>query len=278
VALLGKRVAVAVPDTLLEEKDSLRDKTVKLGSMARAIAIYGVDLVEVFRDPAGKGDGALIRKVLEYLETPQYLRKRLYPIDEDLRFAGILPPLRIPSHSVPSSMEALEAGQLREGVANPDGTVEVGLAESPRLIGKARANARVTVRVESKQPFTVSQVPSEEAGDYWGYHVESRRMEEVFSDPRFGLKIATSRLGRPLSAELPRLRGAMARADGVKLVFGSPSRGLFDMVGQGLATRADFVVNLFVGQQTETVRTEEAVFAGLSLVNLLLAEKGLSAN
>jgi predicted SPOUT superfamily RNA methylase MTH1 len=278
VALLGKKLAVALPDTLLEEKDSLRDKTVKLGSMARAFAIFGVDVVEIFREPAGRGEGALIRKVLEYLETPQYLRKRLYPIDEDLRFAGILPPLRIPSHRVPSSMDGVEVGQVREGVANQDGTVDVGLPESARMLGKARPGSRLTVRVRSKRPLEVAPASGEEVREYWGYAVESRQLEEVFADERFGLRIATSRLGKPLSTELPRLKEAVAKATGVKLIFGSPSRGLFDMLGERLAKNADFVVNLFAEQHTETVRTEEAVFAGLSLVNLLSAEKGLSAN
>ncbi|HMD79647.1 MAG TPA: putative RNA uridine N3 methyltransferase, partial [Nitrososphaerales archaeon] len=140
MALLGKRLAVSIPDTVLEEKDSPRDKTVKLGLMARAFAIYGVDVVEVFRDPARRGEGAMVKKVLEFLETPQYLRKRLYPIDEDLRFAGVLPPLRIPSHRPKSTVENVELGQVREGVANPDGTVDVGLPQNAKLRGKAASN------------------------------------------------------------------------------------------------------------------------------------------
>ena len=278
VALLGKKLAVAVPDTLLEEKDSPRDKTAKLGTIARAFAIYGVDVVEVFRDPARRGEGGLIKKVLEFLETPQYLRKRLYPIDEDLRFAGILPPLRIPSHRPKTTVENVELGQVREGAANPDGTVDVGLPRNAKLRGKAPSNSRVTVRIASRDPLTAVQVSREEVREYWGYSVEAKSVGDVFADTRFGVKVATSRLGRPLESELPRLRSSIAAAKGVKLVFGSPSRGLFDIVGPDLPKRADFVVNLFAQQHTETVRTEEAIFAGLSLVNVLLAEKGLSAN
>jgi len=278
VSLLGKKLAVAMPDTLLEEKDSPRDKTAKLGTIARAFAIYGVDTVEVFRDSARRGDGGLIKKVLEFLETPQYLRKRLYPIDEDLRFAGILPPLRIPSHRPKTTIENVELGQVREGVANPDGTVDVGLALNARLRGRAASNSRVTVRIASRDPLTAVPVSREEVREYWGYVVEAKSVAEVFSDTRFGVKIATSRLGRPLEAELPRLRSLIMGTKGVKLVFGSPSRGLFDIVGPELAKKADFVVNLFTEQHTETVRTEEAISAGLSLVNVLLAEKGLSAN
>jgi predicted SPOUT superfamily RNA methylase MTH1 len=64
----------------------------------------------------------------------------------------------------------------------------------------------------------------------------------------------------------------MSNSDGVKLIFGSPTRGLFDIFGQGLARKVDFVVNLFPAQWVETVRTEEAIFAGLGLLSMISAE------
>ena len=53
--------------------------------------------------------------ILKYLETPQFLRKRLFPKMNDLKFAGVLHPLRIPSHVTPanpkkSNKETLEKG------------------------------------------------------------------------------------------------------------------------------------------------------------------------
>src|SRR5712692_694120 len=98
LTISGRRVCVAIPDTVLEEHDSLRDKTVKLGQIARACSVFGVETVQVFLDPGGRGESGLIRRVLEYLETPQYLRRKLFPLDESLKFAGLLPPMRIPSH------------------------------------------------------------------------------------------------------------------------------------------------------------------------------------
>lgn len=269
MALLGRRIAVAIPDTLLEEKDSLRDKTAKLGSIARAFAIYGVDNVEVFSDNQGRGEGPLIKKVLEFLETPQYLRKRLFPLDEDLKFAGILPPLRIPSHRPRGDLDGVSVGQVREGVVNPDGTVDVGLPQGARLTGKVRGGTRLTVRISSKDPLTAVPIDRGQVTDYWGYSVETRSIGEVLSDGRFDVKVATSRLGKPLASELPRFRSALAKTRGVKLVFGSPSRGLFELVGPSLPAKVGFVLNLFAEQHTETVRTEEAIFAGLNLVSVL---------
>lgn len=273
MALLGRRLGVAFPDTVLEERSSLRDKTVKLGIIARACAIYGVDVVEVFRDPRGHGELMLIKKVLEFLETPQYLRKRLFPLDETLKYAGVLPPLRIPSHKAMVPVQGMKMGETREGVTNADGTVDIGLEERPRLEGSSKPNVRLTVQVKSKSPLTVVPIAREEVQDYWGYRVESKSAEEVFSDRRFGLRLATSRLGDPLSDRLSEIRASLGQAAGVKLVFGSPSRGLFDIVGPDLANKSDFVLNLFAEQHVETVRTEEAIFAGLGLVNILLSDK-----
>ena len=269
MTLLGKKLAVAVPDTVLEERDSLREKTVKLGAIARACSIYGVDVVQVFRDEKKRGEPALIKKVLEYLETPQYLRRRLYSLDESLKYAGLLPPLRIPSHKAKVPLDRVTVGEVREGVANADGTVDIGLERNPKLVGKSAANKRLTVRVTSKAPFSAEPVERSQVHEYWGYSVETLSVEEVLSDPRFGLKIATSRYGNTLQSQVFRLRESILKANSAKLIFGSPSRGLFDIVGQQLSARVDFVVNLLAEQHVETVRTEEAIYAGLNLVNTL---------
>ncbi len=273
MALMGLKLAVSIPDTVLEEKESQRDRTAKLGCIARACAIYGVDVIEVFRDPRGRGDAPDIRKVLEYLETPQYLRKRLFPLDETLRYAGILPPLRIPSHKPKVPYDRVAVGEVREGVTNGDGTVDVGLDVRPRLREKLAGGRRVTVRFASTSPPVAEVVRSDELHGYWGYRVETKPLSDVFSDGRFGVKIATSRLGSPLAESMPTVRAAVEGAGGVKLVFGSPTRGLFEIAGANLNRQVDFVLNLFPEQQVETVRTEEAVFAGLGLVSLISAGK-----
>jgi len=269
LGLSGKTVGVAIPDTVLEERDNLRDKTVKLGTLARAFAIYGVDFVEVFRDDARRGESRLITNVLEYLETPQYLRRRLYALDESLKFAGLLPPLRIPSHRPRVPMAEVSLGEVREGVTNPDGTVEIGLEKPARYGPKKAANRRVTTKVIAKDPLTVELIEREEVVGYWGYAVRTRGLEEVFSDDRYALKVATSRFGNSLQSQLEPLKEAISKSRSVLLIFGSPSRGLFDICGPELTKLADYVVNLFPDQHVETVRTEEAVFAALNLVNIL---------
>jgi len=273
VTIFGKRLAVSLPDTVLEDKDSLRDKTAKLGLIARACAIYGVDFIEIFKDPMGRSEGQAIRRVLEYLETPQYLRKRLYPLDETLKYAGMLPPLRIPSHKPRVPFPSLQIGEVRDGVANGDGTVDIGLDVAPKLTERAKSGERVTVRLSSIRPPIAKRIRKDETGGYWGYAVETKSMQDVITDVRFELRVATSKKGTPVIDVVKELGPTLRRAQSVNLMFGSPSRGLFEIVGRDLASRVDYVVNLFPGQQVETVRSEEAILVGLGIVSLLSADK-----
>jgi predicted SPOUT superfamily RNA methylase MTH1 len=269
MTLAGKRLSIAFPDTVLEEHDSLREKTVKLGQIARACSVFGVDSVLVFRDPRGRGEAGLIRRVLEYLETPQYLRKRLFPLDESLRYAGLLPPLRIPSHKPKVPVESLRPGDFREGVVLEDGAnVDVGLESPLALRQKVGALRRVTVKITSVAPLQGVLADRSQPREYWGYVVEERSVEQVLSDPRFRLKIATSRLGVPLATCVENLRAQVKGSEGIMAVFGSPSRGLFDLIGD-LPRRVGFVVNLYPEQHVATVRTEEAVSSALYLLQVL---------
>ena len=270
MGILGKRLGIAIPDTVLEENDSLREKTVKLGIIARACAVYGVDLVEVFRDERGRGESRLIKKVLGYLETPQYLRKKLYPLDEALKYAGLLPPLRIPSHKPKVPMDRLTVGEIREGVTDSEGRVDVGLDRPLPMKERVGSRKRVTVKVASRNPLTAELTRRQDVHEYWGYEVEVSGLDQVLSDSRFGLKIATSRFGNSLQSQVFLLRESLLKASSALLIFGAPSRGLFDIAGPELTKRVNFVLNIFVDQHVETVRTEEAVSAALNLVNTLV--------
>jgi methyltransferase len=272
MTLVGKRLCVAIPDTVLEEQDSVREKTAKLGQIARYCAVFGVDTIRVFHDPRGRGESAFIKKVLEYLETPQYLRRRLFPLSEELRFAGLLPPLRIPSHKAKVPMGRLQAGEFREGVVLADGfSVDAGLDRPVSLRKKEPPQARVTVKITSASPSGAEGVTVDRRSvkEYWGYAVEVSGTGALLADPAFPLKVATSRLGDPVTRLARSLRLDLRSAGAIMLLFGSPSRGLFETVGKDLRSRVSCVVNLFPEQNVATARTEEAILAALYLVELL---------
>ena len=98
------KLSVAIPESALSD-DSLKiDKTRKISVLARACSIFQIDAIYVYQDGNNKQDGSLLVMILKYLETPQFLRRRLFPKMNDLKFAGVLQPLKIPSHVTPGSV------------------------------------------------------------------------------------------------------------------------------------------------------------------------------
>jgi predicted SPOUT superfamily RNA methylase MTH1 len=275
MTLAGKKICVAFPDTVLDEHDSLREKTAKLGQLARYCVLFGVDSVRVFHDPRGRGESSLIKKVLEYLETPQYLRRRLFPLSEDLRFAGLLPPLRIPSHKEKVPLAKLQPGEYREGVVLADGfSVDAGLDVPVQLKRKETPEKRLTIKITAATKSRVEGLPVDcrEIPTYWGYQVEVAA-GSALSGADFPLRIATSRHGDPVTRVAKELRIDLRNTGGVMLLFGPPSRGLFEILGKDLRDKVNYVVNLFPEQNVATARSEEAIFSALCLVGLLASQE-----
>ena len=116
--LLKKRkqkLAIAIPISIISDIPHIREKTLKIGLIGRAAAIFRVNEIIVFPDISNsiqKRDRNLIVSLLSYMETPQYLRKHLFKIKPELRFAGILPPLRTPHHPLGKLVKDLKIGEL----------------------------------------------------------------------------------------------------------------------------------------------------------------------
>ncbi|HSQ48807.1 MAG TPA: putative RNA uridine N3 methyltransferase, partial [Candidatus Deferrimicrobiaceae bacterium] len=201
-----KKLSIAIPASVISDTPHLREKTSKIGLIGRAASIFRVDEIIVYCDNAKvdqRCDLQFIELLLNYLETPQYLRKCLFPIEADLQYAGILPPLRIPSHPLSGKTKHLKIGEYREGVIKGDVKeglhVDIGVQQLALLRQKNyQINERLTVQVVSVgeavevQPVNRADVPL-----YWGYRVrvEKRPLGQMMRDDSFELKLATARIG-----------------------------------------------------------------------------------
>jgi len=276
-------LSIAIPASFVSDVPHLREKTFRIGLVGRAAAIFRVDEVIIFPDQTKsdqRRDINLVATILSYMETPQYLRKRLFAIKPELQYAGVLPPLRTPHHPTADKTENLEVGEYREGATVArvrDGTlVDVGV-EQPFLIEgkKLPLNKRVTVKIAKlgKKPLAVL-AKREEIKLYWGYKVTvvDVPLGQLTKTRRFDLVIATSRRGTPLSTVTDELKKRWKTSREILVAFGAPTQGLYEIAAQEklkLENIADFVVNTVPYQGTETVRTEEALYATLSILNLL---------
>jgi len=136
----NKSLAIAIPASVVSDTPHLREKTSKIGMIGRAAAIFRVSEIIVYPDNPKLNQTAdldLVATLLSYMETPQYLRKRLFKLKPELQYAGILPPLRTPHHPLNRRAADLRVDEYREGAtlsSSKEGTlVDVGV-EKPALI------------------------------------------------------------------------------------------------------------------------------------------------
>ncbi|MCS7140085.1 MAG: hypothetical protein N3F04_03820 [Candidatus Nezhaarchaeota archaeon] len=278
------KIAVALPSTLTAEANSLLEKTVKIGFVARALSIFRVERVILYRDKSLDIDERnLIAKLLNYALCPQYLRKMVFPLDPELRYVGLMPPLAIPNHPVEKTMDELPRISYREGlVVRRVGDryfVDVGI-EKPVIVYEKRElryRDRVILKLVKKNGDIEAYIArKEDVPYYFGFDVMSSSMGlkeliETFKGDM--LIVATSRYGVEVNKVAQELMNKVKLYDGkVLLIFGSPFKGLYDIAkveGFDLDKVVDFVLNFIPEQGTRTVRTEEALCSVLAILNFL---------
>jgi predicted SPOUT superfamily RNA methylase MTH1 len=277
-----RKLAIAIPVSIVSDIPHLREKTLRLGLIGRAAAIFRVNKIIVFPDNLDanqKRDKNLIVTILSYLETPQYLRKRLHKLKPELKYVGILPPLRTPHHPLQKWAKKLKTGEYREGavvsVTEEGSLVDIGVERPVRIVEKFPVNSRVTVEItKAGRHPKASLADKEKIESYWGYTVTASNVSfgQLVKAGAYDLVVATSKMGVPLTHVFGNLTKKWKKAGNILVAFGAPSQGLQEIVAQeklSLDSVADFTVNTIPVQGTETVRTEEAVYASLALLNIM---------
>ncbi len=273
----GIRLSIAVPASLVSEYVNLRDKTEVIGRLARSAAIFRADEIVIYPDQPD--ESSLIKLILGYIETPQYLRKYLYKVRPELQYVGTLQPLRTPHHQLEAHALNLKVGEFREGVLlDQQGVdvVDIGVERPIRFFGKAPSRgSRVTIKVTEVGPEPRCEMAKKiEIPTYWGFEIQTSKktLSELTSGAFYDLNIATSRNGTPVATEEEHLKAQIAKARSILIAFGSPRYGIqeiFRHEHRELADCFQFILNTIPEQGTETVRTEEAVHASLAIINLL---------
>jgi predicted SPOUT superfamily RNA methylase MTH1 len=276
------KLSVAVPSSLVADVPHLREKTSRLGFLGRAFAIFRVNEVIVYSDSSGpeaSGQARFISSVLGYMETPQHLRKHLIRMNPDLRYVGILPPLRTPNHPISGKISDLRIGDIREGVVvdseSRNSKIDIGIGSLAELPAKLRAGSRISVRIQTMAPkIQVESIDTSRIDIYWGFRVTLKNLPlgRLIKEIKPDVVVATSRLGKSVSTVLDQTRTAVKAASSVLVAFGSPKRGLHAIVeseGMDLNDLTTFTINFIPNQGTQTVRTEEAVYSALTLLNTI---------
>lgn len=277
--------SVHLPVSIAADSSELREKTLKIGQIGRALAIFRVNQVFIYEDDDRsvknqEKESNIVTTLLRYLETPQYLRKDLFPYMKELRFAGVLPPLRTPHH--PLREERNGEGDFREAMViksdNGESRLALGLSEEGVFDGELEEGVRLTVRLGKKLDEgrrIVHPVERESVDEYWGFEIfKTESISQSLIKAEADYNVGTSRRGQNLYEVMDGIK--KKSADTVAVAFGGPYQGLFEICEkQGVDSEDLFgdMVNVIPKQGTETVRTEEALYATLAITNILIGRK-----
>ena len=271
---------ITIPDSSLSDEQTKRDKSIKIAQFARACSIFKVKRIYIYHDSLShfeKDDPHLLKTILRYLDTPQYLRKILFPMMHQLQYAGILHPIKAPHHRVVDDIKKIKAGDIRTGVVvkvKGQLFVEVGLGSLVPFMGDGFEGKKVNVRFTEPYPNLKSvQVIEEDIFDYWGYEVkEVPSISKLLTSVEETDIIITSRKGRHFKNIEAQLADHAKSVQNILVAFGSPKYGLHEILAKEGASIKPYryVVNMFPNQGTETVRLEEAVLGALAILNSAL--------
>lgn len=252
-------ISIALPSSILSNAQSPELRMYLAGQVARTAAIYNVDEVIIFSEHSSNYKQHRQRKpdipsevtkffatVLQYLETPQYLRKHLFPMSAELRLVGLLNPLALPTHHSRNDHPRYREGVFITSSRNHQQQqqqssryVDVGLDRPVEVDKPYPSGTRATIDLSvsgagptySRAPgkYLFGRVVPKEAntGIYNGYHVRTASaLSGVFSGSKvaargYDLTIGTSERGTHISASgKPSRSFALPEFSHLLIVFG----------------------------------------------------------
>jgi predicted SPOUT superfamily RNA methylase MTH1 len=269
------QLTITIPDSAVSDCTDLRTKTEKVFQIARVAAIFQVQDILLYHDPflkpsRAKRERHIISRILKYIECPQYLRKRLFPLSRDTSVVGILSPLATPHHI---RSRDLKPNEIREAaiflnqnrvVADVGGTQLLEVISPPRksLLNKT---LRVTAKIiKNKEVFKADILSKPPENIYWGYKVHSSTttLGKLLMN-RSEFKIATSKSCQPISS----LSTDVRKESSLLVAFGGPYKGIPEMVkaeGKKVSDMFDCCFNVLQNYGTRSLRLEEAIMITFS--------------
>jgi len=283
-------VKIFLPNDFLRNISTQQYKTMLLGNLSRYCCIFKINEINFYEIPDHwKQEGyerELIQDVLNYLITPQYIRKYLFQRKKTLSDVGILHPLNTPNHPVEKENLEVQVSEgetmYREGVVikieGNDVFVDIGLNDPVKIQrrGDLKLYQVINLKIVRKnQDFIVTPVDEGEIPYYWGYKVKF--FDEPFKDILKMLKpadilVATSKRGVNYKHYLREpSKFAFRDKKTISVFFGSRTTGLSEFFNSWdeLEGAFDFIINCFDAPGTKSVRLEEAIPIALSILDTL---------
>jgi predicted SPOUT superfamily RNA methylase MTH1 len=268
-----EKISIFVPNSYLAESQDLKIRTYKVGLIGRYAALFRANNIVIYNDNSDSGskeDGQFMKAILDYMDTPQYLRKQVFPLTRDLKNVGILPPLRTPHHpdkeaNVGDFRQGFTVKRVRKGTM-----VDIGVGRLALCKEKLSVNKVLSFRIEKISKENILLEPDEPEDVYWGYDtfaVDLSLTESItVVTPEPDLVIGTSKYAPNITTIFDEVKTSLDDCTHVAILFGGPYSGLEHLISKH---KMDFELNTVPRQGTETVRTEEALASTLALFNII---------
>ncbi len=273
---------VVIPDSFLYGTSSEIDKTAKVFQLARALSIFRVERLFIFHDKIlnpDKKERDFIITILQYLDTPPYLRRKIFPRIDFLKYVGKLHPLRTPHHKDKVSLKDIKNGDIRVGVTeliNNTFFVNVGLDSLIKYMGNEKASGKkINVKILKNKKGNLSAIdiyPKDIPEIYWGYNIFYHNdLIDILRKYNSDQIILTSRLSNQFKVNSE--HSLMYKENSLQnkrilIAFGSPKYGLNIIFNKEKIRIDNFnSFNFFPYQGTQTVRLEESIFGVLAILN-----------
>ena len=284
-------LSVLIPSSIVDNAQSKELRTYLIGEIARTLGIFKISEVIIFHDKLKDNSKDYINyfiKNLQYLETPQYLRKTLFPMSEDLKLSGLMNPLESQHHLRKDEWSPYREGCVLDRPVSGDYSwVNIGLNKDCKINQKLPPKTRVTVKLNESnfnpklKYYTGSLVSMSEPfiknGTYWGYVV---RVCETYNDifnnsiykEGYDFIIGTSDKGENYrNADFSKKKDFKH----CLIIFGGIS-GIEGMMiddehnklnsSENIAKNFDLYLNTCMNQGLRTIRTEEAILITLAVI------------
>jgi predicted SPOUT superfamily RNA methylase MTH1 len=277
---MSANLTIAIPVSAVHDSSDIRAKTDKLFQISRAAAIFQVNEILIYNDPFLQPDRAQrerkrILRILKYIECPQYLRKRLFPITRDTASVGILSPLATPHHMLSKELKHNDIRDAAIFLHQNRVVADVGGKELLEVVGwnKSLRNKayRVTVQIiKTNEKLKVKPLKHPPSNQYWGYSIHSYNttLSRMLSN-RQDFKVATSRTCESIAI----LKEKFQLNRNFLLAFGGPYKGIPEILkaeGKKVSEVFDSCINILQKYGTRSLRLEEAIMITLSRFQDLL--------
>ena len=283
-------LSILIPSSIVDNAQSKELRTYLIGELARTIGIFKISEVIIFHDKLKDNSRDYINyfiKNLQYLETPQYLRKTLFPMSEDLKLSGLMNPLESQHHLRKDEWSPYREGcVLDRPVSGEYSWVNIGLNKDCKINQKLPPKTRVTVKLNEDNfnnklkyytgtPVSMSE-PFLKNGTYWGYVVRvCETYKDIFNDSiykeGYDFVIGTSDKGENYKTANFNKKKDFKHC---LIIFGGIS-GIEGMMiddehnkinSNDISKSFDLYLNTCMNQGLRTIRTEEAILISLAVI------------